>query len=191
MIATDDGFGPDLPADFVGIAVLTKEGDYMLTRTGPDPRVDALEAEANVTRVVSRMTVVEKLDNLDDSIVEQVSFLFDEWESGLSWEIGDVRRWDGTLIKCIQAHTNSDPNHTPDLTPALWNVYRAAPAPDTYPVWESGTLYNATWDDGTGPVVVEHPEGSGNLWENTHGDNNSWEPGAVGVHDTIWAPYQL
>lgn len=43
-----------------------------------------------------------------------------EWESGDTFDVGSHRWHDGALYRCIQAHTNHDPNHTPDATPALW-----------------------------------------------------------------------
>jgi hypothetical protein len=42
------------------------------------------------------------------------------WEQGGVYETGDLRTYDGNLYRCRQAHTNSDPNFTPDVTPALW-----------------------------------------------------------------------
>jgi hypothetical protein len=42
------------------------------------------------------------------------------WEQGGTFEVDDLRTYSGSLYKCRQDHTNSDPNHTPDVTPALW-----------------------------------------------------------------------
>lgn len=32
----------------------------------------------------------------------------------------DLREHGGVVYRCIQPHTNYDPGHTPNLTPALW-----------------------------------------------------------------------
>ena len=42
------------------------------------------------------------------------------WEEGGVYEIDALRTYSGSLYKCRQSHTNSDPGFTPDATPALW-----------------------------------------------------------------------
>ena len=149
----------------------------------PEDKIAKLESETAATKVAARMTVTEKLDELDDITIMQVADLYDEWKPGEEYSLGEVRKWDGTVVRCLQGHTNNDPGHTPDTTPALWTVYRSGPAGDDYPVWEqpgSTNPYNATWDDGSSPVIVRYPDADGDLWENTHGDGNVWAPGAYG-----------
>ena len=144
-------------------------------------RPPALPSREDSVTLAARLTVVDKVRADEVSIADAVMLapLFDEWEPGGVYVLGDVRRWDGALIRCLQGHTNHDPNHTPDTTPALWTVYRAAPA-EEYPDWvqpDSTNPYSATWDDGSSPVIVKH---NGRLWENTHGDGNVWAPGVYG-----------
>lgn len=43
-----------------------------------------------------------------------------EWEPGGTYEVDDRVTYDGVEYVCIQSHTNHDPNHTPDVTPSLW-----------------------------------------------------------------------
>lgn len=145
------------------------------------------EALAHATRLVVSDKVKAAALSGDD--LARIAVAFPPWKPGGAFKLGELRYWDHTVIEALQDHVNSDPNHTPDTTPALWKVCTLAPEPGEYPLWVqplSTNPYNATWDDGSSPVVVRHPEG-GDLWENTHGDGNVWEPGAVG--HTIWAPY--
>lgn len=42
------------------------------------------------------------------------------WEPGGTYKADDLREHGGVVYRCIQPHTNYDPGHTPNLTPALW-----------------------------------------------------------------------
>lgn len=42
------------------------------------------------------------------------------WEAGGTYKADDLRTFGGIVYRCIQPHTNYDPGHTPNLTPALW-----------------------------------------------------------------------
>lgn len=48
--------------------------------------------------------------------------------------MGDRRRFDGVLYKCVQAHT-TQADWTPDITPALW----VAVSIEEYPEWVQPT----------------------------------------------------
>lgn len=56
---------------------------------------------------------------LDDDQAETVTSLFEKWETGVVYAVGDRRQYDGLLYKCVQAHT-SQSDWTPDVVPALW-----------------------------------------------------------------------
>ena len=56
--------------------------------------------------------------------------LFPAWAVGMAYIAGDRVQHDGTLYKCIQAHT-SQADWAPDATPALWAVVSI----DEYPEW--------------------------------------------------------
>jgi hypothetical protein len=55
-----------------------------------------------------------------NALRELLNQLIVPWEQGGTFEVDDLRTYNGSLYKCRQAHTNSDPNFTPDVTPALW-----------------------------------------------------------------------
>jgi hypothetical protein len=59
------------------------------------------------------------LSYLDDNEAETVTTIFPVWESGVRYEVGDRRKHNGLLYRCIQAHT-SQTDWTPPTVPALW-----------------------------------------------------------------------
>lgn len=52
MVETDGEFGPDLPDGFVGTAVLTDDGDYLLTPNADD-RLDELQARVDAAAALA------------------------------------------------------------------------------------------------------------------------------------------
>lgn len=155
---------PDLP-DGVGFSIIEWHEDGTVT-------IEVDESFLNPARdLAAKLSIMDHLDELTEDDVMSASLLFEPWEPHKTYKAEDVRRWDGTLIKCLQDHTNSDPNHTPDLTPALWKVYRdpdAGPQPWVQPQG-AHDAYNA------GEQVTHN----GQTWQSTV-DTNTWEPGVYG-----------
>lgn len=60
--------------------------------------------------------------------------LFPAWAVGKAYVVGDRTQYNGTLYKCIQAHT-SQSDWTPDAAPALWKTVSV----DEYPEWVQPT----------------------------------------------------
>jgi len=119
-------------------------------------------------KAAARMAV-----DLDAATAEDVAVLaplYDAWQSGQAVEMGDVRRYDAGLYRCLQAHaTQSD--WTPAATPALW--VRIAP-PDAGPQpWAQPAGAHDSYQ--TGDRVTHE----GATWESTI-DANVWEPGVYG-----------
>ena len=164
LITTDNTRAPDLP-DGVGFSIIEWHDDGTVT-------VKLDESFLNSARdLAAKLTIMDHLDELTEDDVMSASLLFEPWEPHKTYKAGDVRRWDGTLIKCLQDHTNHDPGHTPDLTPALWKVYRdpdAGPQPWVQPQG-AHDAYNA------GEQVTHN----GQTWQSTV-DANTWEPGVYG-----------
>ena len=69
---------------------------------------------------------------IDNVTASEQSLLFSEWEPGISYSEGQLRRYGDTLYRCVQAHT-SQADWTPPATPALWAV-TSDPA-DEWPEW--------------------------------------------------------
>jgi len=123
----------------------------------PEPSFEEAAAAAG------RLTVVDRLDTLPDATVAEVAPLFDDWQPGQQVEVGDVREWDGTLVKCIQAHT-TQADWTPPATPSLWVVYRQDSG-DVPLAWMPGleltTTDQVTHDGVTYDVLQAHTSQEG------------------------------
>lgn len=65
----------------------------------------------------------------DESALAGVE-LFPAWVTGKTYSIGNRAQHNGTLYKCVQAHT-SQADWTPDAAPALW----VAVSVDAWPEW--------------------------------------------------------
>lgn len=94
--------------------------------------------------------------------------LFPAWAVSKAYAIGDRVKYNGTLYKCVQAHT-SQADWTPDATPALWVVVSI----DEYPEWVQPTGAHDAYNKGD---TVVH---NGQTWTSDV-DGNVWEPGVYG-----------
>lgn len=117
-----------------------------------------------------RAAIVEASENLQDDVASEVPFLFQVWEAGTAYSVGDRRRYGSKLYKCVQAHT-SQSDWAPDVTPALWA--RASEPGEEWPEWVQPTGAHDAYQTGD---KVSH---NGSHWTST-ADNNVWEPGVYG-----------
>lgn len=62
---------------------------------------------------------------LTDEQAIEVKELYQLWAVGVDYAVDDVRRHNGKLFRCLQAHT-SQADWTPDAVPALWVEIAAA-----------------------------------------------------------------
>lgn len=68
-----------------------------------------------------RQLIEQLAVTLDDETALTGVELFPAWVVGKAYAISDRAQYNGTLYKCIQAHS-SQADWTPDKTPALWAV---------------------------------------------------------------------
>lgn len=94
--------------------------------------------------------------------------LFPPWSVGKAYATGDRVQYEGTLYKCVQAHT-SQADWTPPATPALWTAVSL----DEYPAWVQPTGAHDAY--GKGDKVTHN----GKRWTSDV-DHNTWEPGVYG-----------
>ena len=80
---------------------------------------------------------------LDDETALTGVELFPAWTVGKAYAVSDRVQHDGTLYKCVQAHT-SQADWTPDTTPALWVVVSI----DEYPEWVQPTGAHDAYNTG-------------------------------------------
>ena len=77
-----------------------------------------------------RQLIEQLAVTLDDETALTGVELFPTWVVGKAYAVSDRAQYNGTLYKCIQAHT-SQSDWTPDATPALWKTVSL----DEYPEW--------------------------------------------------------
>ena len=117
--------------------------------------------------------LIEQLSiTLDDATALTGVELFPTWGL-ISYSVGDRVQYNGTLYKCIQAHT-AQSDWTPDATPALWVVVTV----EEWPEWVQPAGAHDAYAKGS---KVTH---NGKKWISSY-DANVWEPGVYG-----WEEYK-
>lgn len=81
-----------------------------------------------------RQLIEQLAVTLDDETALTGVELFPAWVVGKAYAVNDRTQYNGTLYKCIQAHT-SQADWMPDATPALWVKVSL----DEYPEWAQPT----------------------------------------------------
>ena len=81
-----------------------------------------------------RQLIEQLAVTLDDETALTGVELFPMWAIGMAYAAGDRVQHDGTLYKCVQAHT-SQADWTPDATQALWVVVSI----EEFPEWVQPT----------------------------------------------------
>lgn len=118
----------------------------------------AAEAAVELARIQAQ--------GLSDADAARVPALYDEWlGGGVEYAVGDRVRFQGNLVKCLQAHT-SQPDWAPNAAPSLWAVI--LPGQDgsgaEVGIWEQPGSTNGY---STGDRVIY----GGHLWESLVDDN--------------------
>ena len=90
-----------------------------------------------------RQLIEQLAVTLDDEIALTGIELFPMWAIGKAYAVNDRAQYNGTLYKCVQAHT-SQADWTPDATPALWVVVSI----DEYPEWVQPTGAHDAYNTG-------------------------------------------
>ena len=204
--AQSDGYRPDLPE---GISPTKTEysADYQtVTVTLPDtPEVEQWAVEQGHIRSTPRLAqqAAAKLaalqfiqqDEPDPETATVLAPLFDEFDPtpGTVYTTGDVRQWDGWLIKCIQGYTQQ--NFPPDQLAAHWVVFRPTAPGQLPPRWLQpgtpdpsgvGLVPPYPLDD---MVVHDRPQDDGQDWVfRSKIANNTTEPSRDSTFDRWWEP---
>lgn len=105
---------------------------------------------------------------LDDETALKGVELFPMWGIDIDYAVDDRVQHEGTLYKCVQAHT-SQSDWTPDVTPALWVIVTV----EEWPEWVQPT---GAQDAYAKDAKVTH---NGERWISDV-DSNVWEPGVYG-----------
>ena len=108
----------------------------------------------------------------DDATALSGVELYPHWTTDLAVTEGERLQHNGILYRCVQAHT-TQPDWTPDITPALWVVVSL----EEFPEWVQPTGAHDAYN--TGDKVTHN----GVKYVSTV-DANVWEPGVAG-----WSEY--
>lgn len=90
-----------------------------------------------------RAAIDKVAQSADDAVSLQALELYQAWDAGQAYTVGFKAQYNGTLYKCLQAHT-SQADWTPDATPALW----AAVSVDEWPEWVQPTGAHDAYNTG-------------------------------------------
>lgn len=129
-----------------------------------------------IERARQLRAVIESLaETLDDESAAESVELFPIWATDTDYAVGDRRRYEESLYKCLQAHTSQE-TWNPAAAPSLWAKV-LNPDPGEIPEWEQ--------PESTNPYMmgdkVRHNE---KIWISVI-DNNVWEPGVYGWDEVI------
>ena len=120
-----------------------------------------------------RLMIEKASISLADSDALEAVELFPKWSESAEYAVLDRVQYNGTLYKCLQAHTAQTTWNPADAS-SLWAKV-LIPDPVVIPDWEQ--------PDSTNPYKkgdkVKHNE---KTWESDI-DNNVWEPGVYGWHE--------
>ncbi len=107
---------------------------------------------------------------IDAATASEQAALFAEWNPSISYTTGNLRRYNGTLYRCVQDHTSQE-GWEPDKAASLWSA-TSDPA-EPWPEWSQPIGAHDAYSAGD---QVSH---NGKHWISDH-DNNVWEPGTYG-----------
>ncbi len=115
-----------------------------------------------------------EVGTLDAVTASEHADLFAPWAYPVAYTVGQLRRHNGKLYKCVQPHT-SQADWTPDTAASLWSV--AADPAEEWPAWSQPVGAHDAYAKG---ARVRH---NGKHWT-SNVDSNVWEPGVYG-----WTEY--
>ena len=128
-------------------------------------RNDILEQAQEIRTSIDSVT-----GTMADADAAKNPMLFLPWEVGTKYAVGDRRRHDGKVYKCLQAHT-SQVDWKPEDSPSLW-VGISDPA-EEWPEWSQPVGSTDAYAKG---AKVRH---NSKRWTSDV-DANVWEPGVYG-----------
>lgn len=130
-------------------------------------------SKANTTNGIVFVTMAEA-GSIDPVTAAEHADLFAEWAYPIAYTVGQIRRYNGTLYKCVQAHT-SQADWTPDTASSLWS--KTSDPAEEWPEWSQPVGAHDAYSKG---AKVSHKE---KHWISMV-DSNVWEPGVYGWEES-------
>ncbi len=143
--------------------------ERLLQQSRNDEMLTARQASAEVANAITFVTLAEN-GSIDDVTAGEHTDLFSPWAVGIAYKVGDMRQYDNTLYRCVQAHTSQE-DWTPDTATSLWSKVND-PA-EEYPEWSQPIGSHDAYDAGD---KVSH---NNKKWVSI-ANANVWEPGVYG-----------
>lgn len=157
-------------------------GEYLIEDDGqPEPVIPPTNEElaSRLASVQSASAVAFvalcEVGTLDTVTASEHADLFTPWAYPIAYTVGQLRRHNGVLYKCVQEHT-SQADWTPDTAVSLWSV--AADPAEEWPAWSQPVGAHDAYAKG---AKVSH---NGKHWT-SNVDSNVWEPGTAGT-ENLW-----
>ena len=134
-----------------------------------DEKIDGVNATQSITFV----TLAES-GQIDAVTAGEHAELFEEWKYPIKYEVGQLRKYNGVLYRCISSH-DSQETWTPDVSPSLWDA--ASDPAEEFPEWSRPV------GDFDAYHIGDRVTYNGKKWECTAtdaGGNNTWQPDVYG-----------
>ena len=134
-----------------------------------------LYAQQRENAAAIAFVVLAENGQIDAVTAAEQSTLFAEWVPGVNYAVGNLRRYGGTLYRCVQDHTSQE-GWEPDKAASLWAV-TSDPA-EEWPAWSQPVGAHDAYNAG---AKVSH---NGKHWTSNQ-DGNVWEPGVYGWTEIV------
>lgn len=130
-----------------------------------DPEPEEMDVVASIAFVA-----LAEIGGIDDVTAGEHVDLFAPWEPGVKYEVGNLRKYNARLYRCIQSHV-SQADWTPDVAVSEW--VKAADPTEEWPEWSQPVGAADAYSEGD---KVSH---NGKRWISKV-SANVWEPGVYG-----------
>ena len=149
------------------------ESELLNMQTGRAEYIAAERTRPLTAEEVNAMLIRQQINSLivEDNVALRMTEFYPEWAAGVDYAAGYKAQYNGTLYKCVQAHT-AQADWNPVDAPSLWAEVLAG---------QDGTAIGE-WvqPDSTNPYMRgDKVNYKGKLYE-SEVDNNVWEPGVYG-----------
>ena len=134
-----------------------------------------LYAQQRENAAAIAFVVLAENGQIDAVTAAEQSTLFAEWVPGVNYTVGSLRRYGGTLYRCVQDHASQE-GWSPDKAASLWAV-TSDPA-EEWPAWSQPVGAHDAYSAG---AKVSHKD---KHWTSDL-DGNVWEPGVFGWTEIV------